>query len=205
MAVTGLLLCGFLVSHLLGNFLLFVGSDAFNLYAYTLTSNPLIYVAEAGLAAIFLSHLGLAFKLNLENKMARPNSYFAYNKGGQATLASRTMAITGAIIFVFLVTHLIQFKFGAYYETTVDGVVMRDLHKLVIESFENPLNIAWYVFACAAAALHVSHGFRSAFQSMGFRHPKYSPIIGWASVGFALFVAIGYCALPIWCASQGSN
>jgi succinate dehydrogenase / fumarate reductase cytochrome b subunit len=205
MAVTGILLCGFLVSHVLGNFLLFVGPDAFNTYAYTLTSNPLIYVAEAILLAIFLSHLALAARLNIENYKARPSRYFVSKTCGEATFASRTMPITGAIIFIFLIIHLLQFKFGAYYETTVDGVIMRDLYKLVIESFENPLNVALYVFVGLATAVHVTHGFKSAFQSLGFNHPKYSPLIGWVSCGFALFIALGYCSLPIYCGFQGGQ
>ena len=77
--ITGLLLCGFLLAHLTGNFLLFVGPEAFNKYGHTLTSNPLIYVAEAGLAVLFLGHLGMALKLTLQNNQARPQKYYVKN------------------------------------------------------------------------------------------------------------------------------
>lgn len=206
MGITGLLLCGFLVSHLLGNFLIFVGADAFNLYAYTLTSNPLIYVAEAILLSIFLCHLFMGFRLIIENKKARPQPYYMKQPTGRgSTFASSTMPYTGLVILVFLVLHLLHFKFGTYYETTVDGVTMRDLFKTVIEYFQSPLNVAWYVIAMACLSVHVSHGFWSAFQSVGFNHPKYTPCIGTLSKVFAAVVFLGYSSLPIFCFLQGGN
>ncbi len=198
-ALTGLLLCGFLVTHLLGNVLLLVGADAFNLYAHKLMSmGALIYVAEAGLAAIFLAHLGLAMKMTWENKVARGQKYYAKNRTGRGeTIMSATMPYTGLIILVFLVLHILQFKFGAYYETTVDGVVMRDLYRTVVEFFRSPLNTAWYVFAMAAAAVHTSHGFASAFQSFGFNHGAWTPCVKKASYAYALVVGGGFALISI--------
>mgnify|MGYP000719426843 CR=1 FL=1 len=153
MGVTGLLLCGFLISHLAGNCLIYVGSDVFNTYAYTLISNPLIYVAEAILAAIFFTHLGLALKLTMENKAARPQRYYIQqNTGRGATFASSTMPYTGLIVLTFMILHLLHFKFGPVYMTNVDGVEMRDLYKTVIMYFQSPLNVAWYIFAMIALA-----------------------------------------------------
>jgi succinate dehydrogenase / fumarate reductase cytochrome b subunit len=204
MGVTGLLLCGFLLTHLAGNCLIYVGSDAFNLYAHTLITNPLIYVAEAILAAIFLSHIGLAVKLTIENKAARPVNYYIKQKTGRgATFASSTMPYTGMIILIFLIKHLIDFKFGPVYMTTVDGVEMRDIYKTVVMHFQSPINVVWYIFAMLALGVHVSHGFWSAFQSIGFSHPKYNCLIKCASKGFAVLVTLGYAALPIFCHLQG--
>ncbi len=206
MGITGLLLCGFLVSHLAGNCLIYVGPEAFNTYAHTLVTNPLIYVAEAILALIFLSHIGLAARLTIENKMARPTNYYMRQATGRgSTLASSTMPITGLIILIFLVLHIIQFKFGAYYEATYNGVVMRDLYRLLIEYFSSPLAVAWYIFCMLALGLHVSHGFWSAFQSIGFNHPKYTPVLKLASKLFALLVTVGFSALPIYCYLQGAK
>lgn len=200
MGITGLLLCGFLVSHLAGNFLIFVGADAFNLYAHTLTSNPLIYGAEAILVAIFLVHLFMAIRLVIENKLARPTAYYVKKPTGHgSTFASSTMPYTGLIILIFLIFHLIEFKYGSYFETTVDGATMRDLHKTVIIFFTSPVNVALYIIAMAALSLHVSHGFWSAFQSVGFNHPKYTPCINTLSKIFAAVVFIGYSSLPIFC------
>ncbi len=206
MGITGLLLCGFLVSHLAGNCLIYVGPEAFNTYAHKLVTNPLIYIAEAILALIFLSHIGLAAKLTIENKMARPTNYYMRQATGRgSTLASSTMPITGIIILIFLVLHIIQFKFGAYYEATYDGVVMRDLYRLLIEYFSSPLAVAWYIFCMLALGLHVSHGFWSAFQSIGFNHPKYTPVLQLLAKLYAVVITIGFSALPIYCYLQGAK
>ncbi len=198
-ALSGLALCGFLVSHLLGNILLLVSADAFNLYAFKLTSmGALLYVAEAGLAGLFLLHLLLALKLTWENRVARGQKYYVKNRTGRGeTIASATMPYTGLILLVFLVLHLIEFKFGAYYETQVDGVTMRDLHRTVVEYFASPLKTAWYVFAMAAAALHTSHGFASAFQTFGWNHPAWMPKVKSLSIIYALGVGGGFALLAV--------
>ncbi|EQC43894.1 succinate dehydrogenase cytochrome b subunit [Bacteriovorax sp. Seq25_V] len=204
MGITGLMLCGFLLSHLAGNCLIYVGSDAFNKYAHALITNPLIYVAEFILASIFLTHIGLALKLTIENKAARPQNYYIKQKTGRgATFASSTMPYTGIIILAFLVFHLINFKFGPVYTATVGGVEMRDLYKTVVEYFISPVNVAWYIFCMIALGIHVSHGFWSAFQSIGFNHPKYNCLIKCASKAFGVLVTLGYSALPIFCHLQG--
>lgn len=206
MALTGLGLMGFLKMHLLGNILLVVDPVKFNLYAHQLTSNKaLLYVAEAGLLFMFLMHLGLAIRLTVENKMARPVKYFAFQRANQdgATLASRTMPLTGLIILVFLILHLFQFKWGNFYVTTIDGTQVRDLYKTVIEYFHNPIALLWYIFAMFTMALHVTHGFQSCFQSLGFRHPKYTPIIKKLACLYALFVGLGFAAISIACYLKG--
>jgi succinate dehydrogenase / fumarate reductase cytochrome b subunit len=206
MAVTGLLLCGFLVTHMIGNFTLFIGPDAFNKYAHALASNPLIYLAEVGLATLFIAHIVMAFKVVIGNKVARPVPYYAYNKSGRGgTFASATMAYSGVIALVFLVFHIIGLKFGTQYSTIVDGVEMRDLYKTTIEYFQNPIAIAGYLIAMISLGVHTSHGFWSAFQSLGLNHPKYMPKIQLASKLFGLYVAIGFSVLPIFCYYQGGH
>lgn len=206
MATTGLLLCGFLITHLLGNFALLVGPDAFNLYAHKLMSmKPFIYVAEIGLAGLFLMHLSLAIKLELENKKARGDAryYMKVKTGKGATLMSSTMPYTGMVLFIFLISHLIHFKYGAYYETTVDGVVMRDLYKVCMEYFANPVGVAWYVLAMICAGLHTAHGFSSAFQSFGWNSPKYFPCTKKLGYIYAISVAGGFAFISIWAHLKG--
>jgi succinate dehydrogenase / fumarate reductase cytochrome b subunit len=203
MALTGFGLLGFTATHLLGNLLLFVGADQFNFYAHQLTSNKLILLAEAGLAGMFLLHITLAILLKLENSSARPVKYYVKTRTGMGeTFASKTMPITGMIMLVFLITHLINFKFGSQYSTTVDGVALRDLYKTVIEYFSNPVYVAWYVFAMCTLGLHTSHGVKSAFQSWGINHPKYNQFIEIASLSYGVIVAIGFSALAIFCHFQ---
>lgn len=199
MALTGFGLLGFTLSHILGNLLILVGPDAFNKYSNNLTSNPLIYVAEAGLLGLFLLHILLAVVLRIENNSARPVRYYVkVSRGGGENIASKTMPYTGLILLVFVILHLLNFKFGTNYTTTVDGIQMRDIYRTVIEYFANPLYVAWYVFAMMALGLHTSHGFQSAFQSIGFNHPKYTPAIYCLSIAYGLFVAIGFSVLAVY-------
>lgn len=203
-AVTGLLLCGFLVSHLSGNLLLMVSSDAFNIYAHKLAElGPLLYVIEGVLAFIFALHLGLAFKLSLENMQSRGKYQTKKRTGRGTTFASQTMPFTGVILLVFLVLHLLNLKFGTNYETTINGVVMRDLTRTTIEYFRSPVATAWYVFAMLVAALHTSHGFASAFQSLGLNHGKYFKNVKRLGLIYAISVGGGFAFLSIWCHLKG--
>lgn len=203
MAITGFGLVGFAATHLLGNLLIFLGPDAFNLYAYKLTSNPLIYVAEAGLLGMFVLHIVLAATLKMQNSAARSQSYFVKVRTGRGeTFASATMPYTGMIILIFIILHLINFKYGSNYETAIDGIVVRDLYRTVVEYFANPLYVVWYVFAMLSFGLHTSHGFQSMFQSWGFNHPKYTPCIQTASVIYGVVVAFGFSALAVFCYFQ---
>jgi succinate dehydrogenase / fumarate reductase cytochrome b subunit len=204
-AITGLLLCGFLVSHLTGNLLLLVSSDAFNLYAHKLASlGGLLYVIEGVLAVIFALHLGLAVKLNIENAKSRGKYSLKTKTGRGTTFMSQTMPITGLILLAFMITHLMNLKFGTYYETTVDGVVMRDLTKTTIEYFQSVGAVIWYVVAMAAAGLHTAHGFASAFQSMGWNHGKYMKNVKRLGYLYAIVIAGGFAFLAIWCHVKGA-
>lgn len=204
-AVTGLLLCGFLVSHLTGNLLLMVSSDAFNLYAHKLAAlGGLLYVIEAVLALIFLVHLGLAMKLSLENMKSRGKYQQKTKTGRGTTFASQTMPYTGIVLLVFLILHLVNLKFGTYYETTIDGVVMRDLTRTTIEYFSSVGATAWYVIAMVIAAIHTSHGFASAFQSMGWNHGKYFKNVKRLGFIYAVAVGGGFAFLAIYCHLKGA-
>lgn len=206
MGLTGLALCGFLIVHLAGNFLIFVGDEAFNTYAHTLITNPLIIPAEIVLAALFLSHIFMALKLTIENKKARPVAYYSRQVSGRgSTFASSTMPATGFITLIFLVLHIWHIKFGPVYTETYGGVEMRDLYRLLIEYFSNPAYVIWYVVAVIALGLHVSHGFWSAFQSIGFHHKKYTSTLQLVAKVYAVIITVGFASLPIYCYLQGGN
>ena len=207
MGISGLLLCGFVLTHLLGNLTIFFGPAAFNKYAFTLTSNPLIYLAEAGLMAIFLVHIFFAVQLVIENKRARPIPYAFSRKhsGRGATLASSTMPLTGALTLIFLVLHIRGLKFGTHYDTEVNGIIMRDMYRTTVEYFQDPLHVFLYVVAVSSLGLHVSHGFWSAFQSLGLNHPKYMPKLKCAALGFGILTAVGFSSLAIFCYLQGGR
>lgn len=203
-AITGLMLCGFLVGHLSGNFLLLVGPDAFNIYAHKLFQlGALLYVIEAGLTVVFLLHLYLAFKLNLENAQARGKYAMKKWTGRGTNFMSATMPYTGLVLLVFIILHLMNLKFGKYYPAEVDGVQMRDIYRTTMEYFQNPINVIWYVFAMACAGLHTAHGFASAFQSLGLNFPKYYPKIKILSYVYAVTIAGGFAFLSVWAYMKG--
>lgn len=204
MGITGLLLSGFIISHLIGNLLVFIGADTYNKYAHTLVTNPAIYFAEFALSIIFISHIFMAIRLTIENKKARPEQYyFKANTGRGATLASSSMPYTGIILLIFLVWHICSLKYGTVYYTTIDGTQMRDLYKLMTEYFAVPWHTIAYIIGMIAIAIHTSHGLSSSFQSLGFQHPKYDKKIKIMSKVYAFIVGLGFSSLPIYFYFQG--
>jgi succinate dehydrogenase / fumarate reductase, cytochrome b subunit len=205
-AITGLLLCGFLLGHLSGNFLLLMGPDFFNAYGHRLLSlGVALYVIEFGLLGVFLLHLGLALKLTSENYMARGKQKYSVKKptGRGTTFMSWSMPWTGLVLLAFIIIHLINLKYGQYYVTTVEGIQMRDLYRLTMEFFQSPFNVAWYVFAMICAALHTMHGFASAFQSLGINHPRYNCKIKIVSYAYGILVGGGFAFIAIWAYFKG--
>lgn len=207
MALTGLSLVGFLVVHLVGNINMLIGADAFNHYSHFLMSFEGIYVLELALAALFVFHALFGLTLAFQNSQARPDSYSVQTKSGRGTtFASSTMPYTGSIVLIFLIVHLFNFKYGAHYTASIDGEQVRDLYKLVLEYFSKPLNVAWYIIAMIALAIHTSHGFWSAFQTLGFNHPKYNGFLRKSSLAYAVLVGAGFSFFAIWAYLQhGGN
>ena len=207
MALTGLALCGFLVVHLVGNLLILVGARAFNSYAHLLTSNSFIYVAEAGLLAIFLLHILLAIVMTVQNIRARGEQgyYKKVRTGRGATIASSTMPYTGLVILIFLIFHIWHIKFGPHYPVYYQGVEMRDLYRLLLEYFRSPYATIWYVVAQVCLGIHLSHGFSSSFQSLGFNHPRYSSWIKKIGLVYALAMALGFSLLAIYLFYKGGG
>jgi succinate dehydrogenase / fumarate reductase cytochrome b subunit len=201
--LTGVLLLLFIVAHLAGNLTIFVGKDALNAYAATTHAlGGLLIVIELGLAAVFLIHAFSAISVWLDNRRARESRYVvAKSKGAQSkqTIASRTMIWTGIVLLVFLIVHLWQFRFGPDYRTTLAGHPgeVWDLHRIVVETFKNPVWVAVYVAVMALLGFHLRHGFWSAFQSIGALSPRIRPVMFSVGVVFALVIAIGFLLLPI--------
>lgn len=201
--ITGLGLVLFITGHLFGNLLLLLPNpDYFNLYAHKLMSlGPLLYVIEAGLTLFFLSHAFTGLMIWRNKRKARPVNYALYNsQGGKSkqTFASRTMAFSGIVLLIFLVLHLLHFKFGAHYDTTIDGVLMRDLFKTVVEYYASPLNVLFYTAVMVLLGIHIRHGFWSAFQSLGALKPRFVPAFFSAGILFGAFYAAGFVLIPVW-------
>ncbi len=199
MAITGLSMSLFVLTHMLGNLLLFVGPEAYNMYSHKLITNPLITVAELGLLLMFLLHVFMAIRLTIENRSARPTRYAMPTNGSKAvSQASKTMIYHGMVLLIFTVYHLVTFKYGTVYETDYNGVMVRDLHRLVVEVFQSPAYVLFYVISMGTLGFHLSHGVQSSFQSLGFRHPRYTPGLKIFSTAYALIVGLGFGAQPVY-------
>jgi succinate dehydrogenase / fumarate reductase cytochrome b subunit len=204
MGFTGLLLCGFLVTHLAGNLLLYVGPEAYNKYAHTLHSEPaLLAVVEAILYALFVIHILLAFKLTQENRSARGHGYAM--KRSKLDVAAHTtsspvhpeawMFTSGAIVLGFLIVHMLQFTWHKWpWLTTPPG---EEPFSKAIRILSDQFTGAVYVIGVVILGIHLWHGFASAFQSLGITHPKYSGLIKWVGVIFACVIAVGFASFVV--------
>jgi succinate dehydrogenase / fumarate reductase, cytochrome b subunit len=199
MAVTGLLWSGFVCVHMLGNLLILVSGESYNKYGHALISNPLIYVAEAALVIFLLVHAVNGVSLWLRNQKTKPEKYAVQTKGPKgASLASKSMVFSGTITLVFVILHLVTFKYGAYYTVDYGNGEIRDLHRLVIEVFQSPAYVSWYVVCLVLVGLHLYHGFSSSFQSLGIHHPRYNGAIKYLGYFYAFAVAAGFIVQPLY-------
>lgn len=188
-AAAGLLLCGFLVAHLAGNLLLLKGAGPFNHYAEVLESNPLLPAAEIGLAVLFVLHILVSLKLKYENRQARPDPYMMQESKGGRSWGSRTMLVSGLLLLAFLIVHIKSFRFTE---------PSRGLYHLVMTAFQNKLYALFYIAAMAGLGLHLSHGFQSAFRTLGVGHSKYICLIRKAGFAFSAAITLGFALLPFW-------
>lgn len=202
MGGTGLFLCFFLLVHLVGNLLLYVGADAYNHYAHALHANQeFLIVAEVILYLAFFGHIGIAFATIQENLAARPVRYGHPRKSkvpGRTLnvlglTPDGTMAITGAIVLLFILVHLSDFKFEIGWGS--EGLEPFDKAKLILGDMSRK---AIYLIGSLVLGVHVSHGLASAFHSLGMNHPKYTPIIRKVATVFAIVVAVGFGSFAAW-------
>ncbi len=190
MGITGLSFCSFLLAHLAGNLTLYFGKDAFNSYAEHLHAlGPLITIAELGLLSFALVHVLTGLTLFYQNLRSRPSRYKVNKSAGGRSIGSSTIPYTGLILLLFVIIHLLDFHFVDKSGTTI--------YQIVSGSFSNPISVAFYIFAMIVVGIHVSHGFWSAFQTIGVNHPKYTPLIKATSIIFSLIVGIGFGFIPI--------
>lgn len=201
MAVTGLILIGFILGHLAGNLQMWAGDgEAINAYAQWLKDRPYItWPTRLLLLPVFVLHVAMAIRLTAANKAARPVPY-AHPDTVQASLASRAMIHSGAVVGLYLIYHLLHFTFGVvgsegYALTDAQG--RHDVYNMVITGFEQPLVSLVYVLANAMLAWHLSHGIASMFQTLGVNDPRYTPLIKKVGIAAAALIGAGYISIPL--------
>jgi succinate dehydrogenase / fumarate reductase cytochrome b subunit len=199
MAITGSFLIIFLIIHLIGNITLFFGAEAFNGYVAALdVVKPLIRVIEVVLLAAFIFHIYNGIKLWLENKRARGTTYKINGSPDNSNVFSRTMFLTGSIVFIFLVSHLATFfwRFNFY-----DPMGFADDHQyfeIVVHFFSYWWYALFYVIAMGLLGFHLNHGFQSAFQTFGWNNKKFFPIVEKIGTAYAIIMAAGFASMPIY-------
>lgn len=206
MAITGSFLLIFLIIHLIGNITLFFGPNAFNGYVKALdVIKPLIRVIEVVLLAAFVIHILNGFKLWLENKRARGVNYKVSGSSENSDVFSRTMFLTGSIIFIFLVTHLGTFFWRFNVHDPMGFAVGHQYYEIVVYFFSLWWYAVLYVIAMIFFGYHLNHGFQSAFQTFGWNHKRYTPIIKKIGTIYAIIMAAGFASMPIYFLLGGGN
>lgn len=203
MSLTGLFLCSFLVVHLCGNLCLFIpdGGLTFNAFTNFMEHNILISILEIGLFAGFMIHIVQSIILTIENQKARPVQYEIKAGNQTSTWASRNMGLLGTIIFIFLIIHLRNFFWDLKFhdeKLEIDGNGNIDLYTVVVAVFQIWYYSLLYVIAMLALGYHLWHGFQSAFQTLGIRHKKYTPVIRGTGIVFSLVMTIGFISMPVY-------
>lgn len=219
MAVSGLMLIGFVVGHLVGNLQVFQGPEHLNGYAEFLhTMGPMLWVARIGVVAAVLVHVWAATVLTLENRAARGPEVYGFKHTIQATLASRSMRITGYIVGAFLLYHLAHFTWGlAQVDTFKDslkeyplatdyrvagfvavkaGTITKDVYNMVVLGFQNVFVSGFYIVAVGLLSFHLVHGFDSMFQTFGLRSGRWARGLRLVSILFCTVYFLGNLAMP---------
>jgi succinate dehydrogenase / fumarate reductase cytochrome b subunit len=196
--VTGILLFAYLILHIAGNVIVFLGPETFNKYSHALISNPLVVPVEIGLLVVFLIHLFKAIRMTFINQSARPAKYAKKEWAGgasQKSIASSTMIATGLAILVFVPIHVWTFKYGTQYDF---GEGMRDLFRTEAENFSSPLVVGLYVVMMVLVGMHLWHGIPSSFQSLGLNGPRFTPMIRKIGKVSAVAIAGGFIVIAVW-------
>lgn len=193
MAITGLILFGFLIVHMLGNLQVFLGADTMNHYAAALkgTAEVLWGVRSILLVSVLL-HIWASIQLTAVKSAARPVGYV---KPGnvQGTKASRSMMLSGPVIAAFVVGHLLHLTTGTIHPRFVEGLAYEN----VVNGFSNPIASGLYIIAMLCVGMHLSHGIWSLFQSLGLSHPQYTPKIKKFAAVFSWLLIAGFISVPI--------
>ncbi|HEU5077855.1 MAG TPA: succinate dehydrogenase cytochrome b subunit [Opitutaceae bacterium] len=219
MAVTGLVLIGFVIGHLVGNLQIFSAPDKINGYAEFLHSTgATLWTVRILLIVCTIVHVWAAISLTRDNQRARGGPRYTVKHTIRATLASRTMRLTGFVVLAFVVYHLLHFTIGgvdANFKENLPRYVLEsdyhilgvkvvdantpvlDVHTMMVKGFQNPIVSIFYVIAVGLLSYHIVHGLDSMFQTLGLRNTSWSSGLRKFSVLFATLYFLGNAAIPV--------
>lgn len=202
-AVTGIFLVLFVFGHLLGNLTFFLGPDIINSYAKHLRDlGPFLWVIRGGLLIILVLHIYFTISLWAENQAARPEKYAVKNHV-KATVFSRTMRLSGLIVFAFVIFHILHYTARTinpafqHYETDLHGVMVHDVYKMMVVGFSVPWVSAIYILSLGLLAFHLSHGIASLFQTLGLSNKQLRPRFEFAGRALAWALFLGFTSIPV--------
>ena len=199
-ALTGLVLVGFVTGHMIGNLQIFLGQEPLNKYAAFLQGlGELLWVIRGVLGACIAVHIVTTVLLTIQNAAATPQKYAVSNPQA-ATIAAKTMAISGSIVLCFLIFHLLHFtvlSIHPEWKLWEDPEGRHDVYSLVIVGFREPLVTGFYLLGLFLLCMHLSHGIQSFIQTLGLRSRKIADALTTASPFLAGLIFLGYASIPV--------
>ncbi len=205
MAISGVVLFIFVVGHMAGNLLIFLGPEAVNVYGNFLQTTPeVLWPTRVVLLVMLVLHFTSAAQLTLENLSSRPVGYAEYDVVA-ASFAARTMIYSGFIILFFVVYHLMHYTWqvpginmtGQDFHAFKDAKEHHDIYRMVITGFSKPLISIGYLVGVGLLCLHLSHGLSSLFQSLGWRKKYYRGFLDKFAVVAGVVIFLGYASIPV--------
>ncbi len=208
MAITGVILFLFLIVHMAGNLLVFLGPEALNTYGNFLQTTPeILWPSRAVLLTMLVLHFISAAQLTLENRASRPSPYANYEVVA-GSFAARSMIISGFIILFFVIYHIMHYTIevpgvnltGQDFRTFtyMEGAkAHHNVYEMMVKGFNQPIVTGLYLVSIALLCIHLSHGVGSMFQSMGWKNKAYTVFIDRFAFGAAIVLFLGYCSVPV--------
>ena len=206
MAITGVLMIGFVVAHMVGNLKMYLGEEDLNHYAEFLNrllypiapEGVVLWIMRGGLVTAVLLHIHAAYSLTQLNRRARPVKYQSARDYQMANFASRTMRWTGIIVLLFIIWHLLDLTLGVTNTIGTSGeFVKEEVYANVVRSFERVPVAIFYILANIALGVHLFHGTWSLFQSMGWNNPRFNQWRRAIAIGVATIVVVGNVSFPV--------
>lgn len=203
MALSAMFLLIFLVMHLSVNMLSVFSAEAFNAASYFMGYNPFVqFLMQPILIFAVFFHFIMGFILEAKNNKARPVKYAANDGKANSTWFSRNMIISGVVILAFLALHMYDFWLPEmthkYVEGNVDTIGADRFFEEIQEEFSNPMRVVFYIISFILLGLHLAHGFQSSFQSIGARHPKYTPVIKAFGRWYSILIPAGFIFVALY-------
>lgn len=199
MAVSGLMLVGFVLGHMAGNLQIFLGKDTYNGYAHFMQGlGELLWVARISLLVLLTAHVASAVKLTQRNREARPQAY-AGLRTQRTTVHAKIMLLSGLVIIAFVVYHLAHYTVRTVHTEYMNPADPTDVYTFFVQSFQDPLIVATYVIANLLLASHLAHATSSMFRTLGLSVGEYRPFFEKIGPAVGILVAVGNLSMPLAC------